>query len=426
MELTFSAKYEDQPVSLDSIFIENLTQGGDTIIYSPDTVLVLGNATYIEQYGSSTGKSFTLSQNYPNPCSTKTSIDISLPEGSSTQIIICDVTGRECGYFSDVLAAGKHIFSIYPGNNRVYLLSVIFDNQQKSIKIINTGDVTASISKCQIIHTSHENEMNVNPSVKSTNTFVFQAGDELRYIGYSNPPKGFLSSDLIEDSPISSTDYEFNVNEGIPCPGVPYIYYKSLKYHTVQIGTQCWLKEYLNVGTMIPASMDMTDNGVLEKYCYDDDTLSCNYWGALYQWNEIMKYTIINGTQGICPYGWHIPTDEEIKQLEGYVDSFYPIGDPEWDRNGPRGFDVGLNLKSKTGWNSLNNGLDKYGFAAYPTGFRTYYGNWQDWGLSSGYWSSTGDSVGAYTRVLLDEIYYQQKRNAHVTNLGFSVKCLKD
>ena len=44
-----------------------------------------------------------------------------------------------------------------------------------------------------------------------------------------------------------------------------------------------------------------------------------------------MKYTTKEGAQGICPPGWHIPTDEEWKLLEGEVDSQYEFPDPEWD-----------------------------------------------------------------------------------------------
>ena len=75
----------------------------------------------------------------------------------------------------------------------------------------------------------------------------------------------------------------------------------------------------------------MTDNGTMEKYCYNNEPDSCTKYGGLYQWDEMMQYTTQQGVQGICPPGWHLPTDEEWKVLEGAVDSQYGIGDPEWD-----------------------------------------------------------------------------------------------
>lgn len=425
MELTFTAIYNDQHVPIDSILIENLTQGGDTVLYNPDTVLVLNIATSIHEDASLLENSFYVGQNYPNPCSFMTSVDMNLPESQSIQINIYDVSGRDCGSFNGFLRAGKHKFTISPGSEKIYLLSVSYKKQRSTIKILNRGGAVASGSKCQIFHSSHASLTEHDHPIKSMNNFGFQPGDQLRYIVFSNTTNGFLASDMIEDIPVSSDIYEFSVNEGIPCPGIPYIYYESRKYNTVLIGGQCWFKEFLNVGTLIAGNKDMTDNGILEKYCYDDDTLACNYWGALYQWDEIMRYTLINGTTGICPLGWHIPTDEEVKELEGFVDSEFPIGDPEWDEIGPRGSDVGLNLKSKTGWNLIYNGLDKYGFSVFPVGFRTYGGSFKDWSVSSGYWTSTGDAGGAFARALLEESI-QQKRNAYDKHLGFPVRCLKD
>jgi len=425
LELTFTAKYNGQHMPIDSILIENITRGGDTALYPPDTVLILANTTNIHQDEFYSDNSFTISQNYPNPFSGKTSVDLYLPEKLLIQMNIYDVTGRECESFTKLLMAGKHKFTVYPGSDRIYLLTVSCEKQRSTIKLLNTGGAFSTSSRCNIIHTTHENLSEGTHPVKSINNFVFFPGDQLRYIGFSKTTLGFMASNLIEDIPVSSVLYEFNVTEGIPCPGTPYIYFESQYYNTVLIGDQCWLKEYLNVGSILVGTMNMTDNGVLEKYCYDDDTLACNYWGAYYQWDEIMRYTLINGTQGICPYGWHIPTDEELKELEGYVDSEFPIGDPEWEEFGLRGYDVGLNLKSKSGWNLIYNGLDKYGFTAYPSGYRGYYGNFKDWSLGAGYWSSTGDIAGAFARILQEDSS-KQKRNGYDKHLGFSVKCLKD
>ena len=63
-----------------------------------------------------------------------------------------------------------------------------------------------------------------------------------------------------------------------------------------------------------------------------------------------------------CPIGWHLPTDDEFKILEGTVDSQYPVGDPIWNNTGARGYDAGLNLKSTSGWYYNGNGADLYGF----------------------------------------------------------------
>ncbi|MBK7631804.1 MAG: hypothetical protein IPJ23_14080 [Ignavibacteriales bacterium] len=85
------------------------------------------------------------------------------------------------------------------------------------------------------------------------------------------------------------------------------IIYEGKTYGTVLIGTQCWMKENLNVGTMIQGNSNQSNNGVKEKYCYNNDTANCSIYGGLYQWNEAMQYVTTEGARGICPEGW-IPT----------------------------------------------------------------------------------------------------------------------
>ena len=102
-------------------------------------------------------------------------------------------------------------------------------------------------------------------------------------------------------------------------------------YHSVQIGTQCWLKENMNIGTHIDASVTQADNAVIERYCYNNDTNMCNVYGGLYQWAEAVQYLsgVTNTThwitpvptvvQGICPSGWHLPTKTEWDALSAYL-----------------------------------------------------------------------------------------------------------
>jgi uncharacterized protein (TIGR02145 family) len=97
------------------------------------------------------------------------------------------------------------------------------------------------------------------------------------------------------------------------------IIYEGKTYGTVLIGTQCWMKENLDVGTMIqgpsqPAGKQ-TNNQIIEKYCYNNDTSNCAIYGGLYEWNEAMQYVTTPGARGICPEGWHIPFSTEFQTL---------------------------------------------------------------------------------------------------------------
>ncbi|MBU0489412.1 MAG: fibrobacter succinogenes major paralogous domain-containing protein [Bacteroidetes bacterium] len=88
-------------------------------------------------------------------------------------------------------------------------------------------------------------------------------------------------------------------------------------YPTVQIGTQCWMAKNLNVGQMIiNGSAAQADNQIIEKYCNSNDSNKCATHGGLYTWDEMMQYSTTESVQGICPVGWHVPSDPEWIQLE--------------------------------------------------------------------------------------------------------------
>ncbi len=87
-------------------------------------------------------------------------------------------------------------------------------------------------------------------------------------------------------------------------------------YPTVSIGGKCWLAKNMNIGTMVFGTEQQTNTETIQKYCYANDENNCNIYGGLYQWNMAMQFSTSEGVQGICPEGWHIPTDYEFKQLE--------------------------------------------------------------------------------------------------------------
>lgn len=204
---------------------------------------------------------------------------------------------------------------------------------------------------------------------------------------------------------------------GDPCPGTPTIYYQGQSYNTVLIGNQCWMKENLNYETE-------------DSWCYDNDPANCDTYGRLYDWTTIMNgeassNSVPSGVQGICPNGWHLPSDEEWKILEGTVDSHYSVGDSEWDDDSWRGMDVGKRLKTVTGWYS-NSGANIYGFSALPAGYRILFGDFSNLSIVAYFWSSTEYSNnGAWNRLLgygHDGVFREDYNRGN----GFSVRCVKD
>jgi uncharacterized protein (TIGR02145 family) len=201
--------------------------------------------------------------------------------------------------------------------------------------------------------------------------------------------------------------------------------YGLREYNVVQIGSQCWMAENLNYGTMISGTDEMTDNNSPEKYCYDDNPQNCNVYGGLYQWNEMMQYVSTPGTQGICLEGWHLPTNEEWCQLLQTID-------PTVDCNAVgiySGTVVGTQMKSTFDWNNGGNGTNESGFNALPGGYRTDPGGsgFIGRGVYAVFYSSTqfSNPVLAWFRTV-SYLSTGIDLSANYKYYGHSVRCIKN
>lgn len=210
------------------------------------------------------------------------------------------------------------------------------------------------------------------------------------------------------------------------CSGIVTVPYGGKIYHTVPVGEQCWLRENLDIGEMIPAGELQDNDGLIEKYCYDDDPQNCEKYGGLYRWKEMMNHIPFQGAKGICPTGWHIPSDAEWKVLEGFADSGFGPDDPEWDKTGYRGSDAGKHLKSLLGWDDGGSGDNVHNFRVYPAGYWESGIHFTALGIRSMFWSSTRDSgFNAFSRAFGAE-EDRVSRKLRWEEATFSVRCIKD
>jgi len=220
-----------------------------------------------------------------------------------------------------------------------------------------------------------------------------------------------------------STTQQYAINSSIgTCEAVSY---GGKTYNTVVIGNQCWLRENLNIGTMIasPATMP-TNNGIIEKWCNGADgghTTSgdCDIYGGLYSWDEAMGYSITPGAQGICPTGWHIPTHDEWTTMERAINGStafpYDTTTTGW---------LGTNEGSKLSLLTLN-GTNSTGFTALLPGDRNAAGTFYSRSVNTYIWSSSPSGTSAWIRHLYSSearVYRYTYSKAY----GFSVRCLKN
>ena len=508
ISFTFTANHTCEYAALDSVLVENLTQGGDTTLYYPDTVLTLV-LTGIDQFLTGSNN-FYVSQNYPNPFETKTNIDIFLPECDNITIDVYDLLGRKVANYEGSHESGMQHFTFFGGNSKNYILTVSSKKYLQYIQMIQFGEVSSGLPYLEYNGSTTMNSIKIKQkSLQSL--FPYNLGDQLKFTGY-------VSGDYISitDNPTTSQEYIFDINHMVPttptagthitdedqiewhwntvadadgykynavndytsatdngtstsytqtglacetnytlyvwaynscgassslelneqtsdCPssficGTSTVTYDGVTYNTVQIGSQCWLKENLrttkyNDNSSIPEVTDAstwtsTTSGAY--CCYDNNPSNCDTYGALYNWYAV-------NTGKLCPRGWHVPSDAEWCTLENYVEA---NTDPNCNLWEWRGINTGGHLKEAdtTHWASPNTGADNSsGFTALPGGSRKYSdGSFYVLGLNGYWWSSTVyDASYAWHRFL----HYHNAgvyRDCHDYGDGFAVRCLKD
>ncbi|MCX6793241.1 MAG: fibrobacter succinogenes major paralogous domain-containing protein [Candidatus Falkowbacteria bacterium] len=200
-------------------------------------------------------------------------------------------------------------------------------------------------------------------------------------------------------------------------------------YNTVQIGTQCWMKSSLRTRSK-PNGTAMTnstaDNSVThsERSCPGNGVgttvpgteADCTTYGALYEWAVAMNGSILEGAQGICPLGWHIPSDAEWYVLENYLKD----NGQTCDANRIGSYDcTAAGTKLKPGGSSGYNG--EFGGDRWVVG--NYFAYRDSYAVI---WSSSRyDSSTAWHR----ELYSGNAGVIRARNgltFAFSVRCLKD
>jgi uncharacterized protein (TIGR02145 family) len=209
------------------------------------------------------------------------------------------------------------------------------------------------------------------------------------------------------------------------CGGQTSLTYDGRIYDLVEIGGQCWFADNLATdqyrnGDLIPTGLDNTtwQNTTGGAFAiYNNDAANDATYGKLYNW-----YTTVD-SRGLCPTGWHVPTDCEWM----YLESALGMSVTDQETVAYRGINEGGAMKATTNWSSPNTGAtNSSGFTAFPGGYRNVNGTYNFIGYYGLWWSSAeSDSYNAWYRALnYDNSYvYRYSINRLV---GFSVRCLRD
>jgi uncharacterized protein (TIGR02145 family) len=401
--VTFTGRdTSNQYVPLNRVVVSNLTKGWqETLTWPDDTVLTMTDHTGVEDAEALRATPLRLSQNTPNPFDGTTFAILQVAERGDVSLEITDITGRIVGannYSS--LRPGIHEIRITLSSAGIYFLTARQNGRISSVKMVNRsnggGNSIAFVGGVQ-----------PKNGVKDVIDNLFEVGDQMEYVGYATIDGAEWGSDhIVQEQYVSQLvvlnfDISVDVADGMPCPSTPTVVdHEGNIYNTVKIGNQCWMRENMrcvtspSTGTyIVDTTYNSTYTGKMAKRYrhYDSITVDSNF-GLLYNWNAMMDtFNIAYGEtsvddsadhafsvnyngyrRGICPAGWHLPTEDEWWQLLSYV-----MSQPDYWCGSYFDDHIAKALASTTSWSyfsdecspghnlSTNNAT---GFSAMPAG----------------------------------------------------------
>jgi uncharacterized protein (TIGR02145 family) len=389
--------------TVDSVQVKNLTQN-TSLTLNGDDVLHLMGVVGINQAIAQTSAYLPI---YPNPMNEAGFIEFESTSPGLVTIKVSDMTGKQVILSQTEIPCGRHAFSISGLLRGIYTINIKSTGYVYSGKIIST--MTGS-GNPGINYVSSDQCTTSPDRLKSNKSLVpmqYDDGDQLLFTCFSGIYKTVI--------PLIPVQSQTVVSDFVACEDAD-----GNHYATVSIGTQTWMAENLVVGLRIDGVQQQTNNGVIEKYCYENNEANCTIYGGLYQWNEAMQYDTIAGVQGICPSGWHIPADGEWTTLFTFLGGTSVAGG-KMKSTGTIEAGTGL-------WYLPNTGAtNETGFSAFPSGY-SYGGDgtFDKVGIYGYWWSSSAkNTISSYFRFL----YYNDSgvyKSGSIKTNGFSVRCVRE
>ena len=385
-EISFSGSGQSNTV--DSVQVLNLTQG-TMLSLNGDDVLNLVQTLGINTLHTNNNNLKV----YPNPMVELAYVEFVNSSKENVTIEIINELGILIAKQSRILKNGIQRFVIMGLDAGVYTVNLNTTKWKCGTKLISLGKHAGNITiKHQYIGDSEIQERAIS-NTKELVPMQYNDGEMILLKGFSDNYARVLTF-----TPTQSQNVDF---EFVPC-----IDEDGNSYAVVTIGTQTWMAENLNYVTG-------------HSWCYDDTPANCDVYGRLYDWPAIMNGAsssneVPSGVQGICPDGWHIPSNSEWNILVDYLG----------------GSDIAGGKMKETGtnhWNLPNEGAtNESGFTGLPGGVNFYeYGSVYIREMGS-WWSATesGPTCAFSHNAFYDKEMLHEQGSG--TEEGRSVRCVKD
>lgn len=292
--------------------------------------------------------------------------------------------------------------------------SVVSSSSKKVVSSSSDKETSSSSVKAnssESSSSSKKNESSSSSSVKQSSSSVKSSSSK------TQNPWGTDS----EWQPFNLASFEYGIYTDKREPNNIREYHYLTIYNKDHSDSLTVFAENLNIGEMVDGSENQSDNSKIERYCYDNDTLICHYYGGLYQWAEMMGFNdscntkscahlIEENHQGICPNEWRLITYDDLEFIKK---SEYVIHNSRDDLRTSFGF----------------NGYNTTGFSLVQTGMRLDPmggGGFQSFS-STAYWFYPEEKIVDGYHVGKDGVVNNSSLTSNVslkTN-GLSVRCVK-
>jgi len=355
-------------------------------------------------------------QTFPNPFENSVNIQFYLEQRDHIDLTVCDISGKNVAAYNKELSAGMHVFVFTANKFGMYFINIAGSDFVNTSKIICLSN---NAREAQLTYHAQTTDKPVEKLNKSdySKEFSFTPGDTLKLKGISGD---YDYATVIVREPTASETYTFNF---VACQDGD-----GNNYAVTEIGNQTWMAENIRttsytVGGDIPLVTDesgwdaLGDNNTDKAYCFYNNNANgeADIYGALYTYaaatNEDNSGT---GVQGVCPIGWHVPSDAEWTALTDELGGELVAGGK---------------LKSACSgfWFSPNTGANNVsGFSGLPGGYRNSFGSFVFIGMGGVWLSATEENDSRAWLYLLGSSVEGVYRDKNPKSNGHSVRCIKD
>jgi len=384
-----------------SVKVENLT-AETSLTLTESQVLRLTGITDIKLIKDNKKSELMI---YPNPMAGNSLMQFYPPSAENALITLFDMNGKCLTQIQSYLDNNLQQFMLSGISRGSYLISVKGNSYQYSGKLLSNGEANGAIKIEKISNNMKGADEKVSRFDSKGDIEIvdmaYTTGDLMKFTCTSGNYSTVITDIPTQDKTISidfvaCTDGDNN------------------NYPVVAIGTQTWMAE--NLRTTHTSGGSLIASGI---YDYNNNSSNAFIYGKLYTWSAIMAGASSSnnnpsGVTGVCPVGWHIPSQSEWLTL------LYTLGGPS--TAGGKLKEAGIAL-----WNSPNTGAtNSSGFSGLPGGFIGAALNFGNLGTTGYFWSSTEYLANnGYNMTLVNS-----GQNATVNYLfktfGFSCRCVKD